>query len=107
MKFSELLHKARVDVYQFIRKQPYGTDEVIDIGRIVVSDAFLSSYPSPKKIRTYYDYYDKHGHFDKPIVVQKNPNRDNSDIVFLRDGYIRFGLAHLLHIKKVPVKWHE
>lgn len=104
MKIFELLKQIKICTYQFLYHRPYGTKDIIDIKRIIVSKEFLKSYPSPIKIRKYYDFYNDHKYFDKPIVVRKLSNSSNGRVILV-DGYIRFGLAHLMKLKCVPVKW--
>lgn len=96
-----------VHIIEHMRKEPYGTSEWIDIKRIVIPIEFATSHPSPKKFNTYKKFYIDNGYFDKPIEVQENDNSQNSDLVFLRDGYIRYLIARKMKLKEVPIRWYK
>ena len=95
-----------IHIIQSIKKEPYGTDEWIQTRRIAPPAEFLKSHPSPQKMKIHTKFYIDNGYFDKPILVQRHPNK-NSDVVFLRDGYIRYRIAILNNIKTVPIRWYN
>jgi len=95
-----------IHIIQSLKKEPYGTDEWIQTSRIAPPAEFLNSHPSPQKIKIHTKFYIDNGYFDKPILVQKSPNA-NSELVFLRDGYIRYIIACRNSFKTVPIKWYD
>ena len=95
-----------IHIIQSLRKEPYGTDEWIQTIRIAPPAEFLKSHPSPLKMKLHTKFYIDNGYFDKPILVQRHPNK-NSNIVFLRDGYIRYRIAILNNMKTVPIRWYD
>jgi hypothetical protein len=88
-------------------RTPYGTEEMLDIKRIAVPLSFIKSKPNPEKIKRMTKFYIDNGYFDKPITVQKNQMNDKSDLVFLRDGYIRYYIAVHNNMKTVPIRWYK
>jgi len=107
LTLKQLKHNLWIHIIESIRKEPYGTDSWLELSKIAPPIEFLTSHPSPKKISTYTKFYIDNGYFDKPIVVQKNENNKNSDLVFLRDGYIRYLIAVKNNMKTVPIKWYK
>lgn len=100
------LGQALTHIIEYIKKVPYGTDEIIATSRIAPPIEFLNSHPSPQKMKRYTKFYIDNGYFDKPILVQRSPN-ENSELVFLRDGYIRYIIACKNSFKTVPIKWYD
>ena len=98
--------QALIHIIEHIKKVPYGTDTVIEVSRISIPIEFRNSHPSPQKMKIHTKFYIDNGYFDKPILVQRSPNK-NSEIVFLRDGYIRYIIACRNNIKTVPIKWYD
>jgi hypothetical protein len=98
--------KVLIHIIERIKKVPYGTDDVIEVSRISIPIEFRNSHPSPQKIKIHTKFYIDNGYFDKPILVQKHPDK-NSNIVFLRDGYIRYRIAILNNFKTVPIRWYD
>lgn len=95
-------------IYESIKHEPYGTTEWVPIWCIRVPNYFFQTEPRDEKVITYSNRFIKRGFIDKPITVHKNPNRENSDIVFLEDGYIRWLLCktnNQLRHGYVPVKY--
>lgn len=109
-KRASLSKRAWIHIYESIKHEPYGTDEWIPIWNIRVPNYFFQTEPSDKKVITYAQRFIKRGFIDKPITVHKNPNRENSDIVFLEDGYIRWLICKLnntLRHGRVPVRYSD
>ena len=104
---STLKRNLWIHIIEYFRKIPYGTDTVIDVSRISIPIEFRNSHPSPQKMKQHAKFYIDNGYFDKPILVQRNDNNKNSDVVFLRDGYIRYYIAVHNHIKTVPIKLYK
>ena len=104
---KQLKHNLWIHIIESIRKEPYGTDSWLELSRIAPPIEFLTSHPSPKKIKRMTKFYIDNGYFDKPITVSRNQMNDNSDIVFLRDGYIRWLIAKRNNMKTVPIKWYN
>ena len=98
--------QALIHIIERIKKIPYGTDSIIEVSKISIPIEFLKSHPSPQKMKIHTKFYIDNGYFDKPILVQRHPNK-NSDVVFLRDGYIRYRIAILNNIKTVPIRWYN
>ena len=103
---KQLKHNPWIHIIESIRREPYGTDDVIEVSRISIPIEFRNSHPSPQKMKLHTKFYIDNGYFDKPILVQKHPNK-NSNIVFLRDGYIRYRIAILNNFKTVPIRWYD
>jgi len=103
---KQLKHNLWIHIIESIRREPYGTDDVIEVSRISIPIEFRNSHPSPQKMKLHTKFYIDNGYFDKPILVQKHPNK-NSNIVFLRDGYIRYRIAILNNFKTVPIRWYD
>ena len=103
---STLKRNLLIHIIEYFKKEPYGTDEWIDIKRIAIPIEFATSHPRQEKFDTYMKFYIDNGYFDKPIEVQESPNQ-NSNLVFLRDSYIRYLIARKMKLKKVPIKWYK
>lgn len=95
-----------IHIIEHIRKVPYGTDAVVEVSKISIPIEFRNSHPSPQKMKIHTKFYIDNGYFDKPILVQRHPDK-NSNIVFLRDGYIRYIIAIRNGIKTVPIRWYN
>jgi hypothetical protein len=67
----------------------------IDLSKIKVPEGFLQTTVNPLKIQETIDYINKHGSFDKPIIISKKYN--------LLDGYKRYVTAKKLNMPTVPV----
>jgi len=109
-KQMSLFKRAWIHIYEQVKHQPYGTQNWIPIWNIKVSNYFFTTEPNDKKVITYAQRFIKRGYIDKPITVHKNPNCENSDIVFLEDGYIRWLLCktnNQLRHGYVPVKYNN
>ena len=80
----------RQKVYEFIFKQPYGTEKVVSIGDIIISKEFLNHHPRQWKIDRALDYYHKHGYVDEPITVMRIGSSNDNNTYLLVDGYTRY-----------------
>ena len=103
---STLKRNLLIHIIEYLKRCPYDTEQMMDITRIAIPIEFATSRPRQEKFDTYMKFYINNGYFDKPIEVQESPNQ-NSDLVFLRDGYIRYLIALKLKLKKVPIKWYK
>jgi len=69
------------------------------IEKITVPKRFKSFAPSEEKIQNAYDYYEKYGCFDTPIIIDK--------CNVLKDGYARYIAADRLGISHIPTLCKE
>jgi hypothetical protein len=86
-------------LYQKIKKQPYGTEEIVPISKIIIPEEFKERRSKPatwKMIKARKEYY-KHGYLDKPIVVDKN--------YILKNSYTRLLVGYEVGMKKVPIQF--
>lgn len=67
----------------------------IDINEIIIPPHFKESLPKTWKVSKCYDYYKKHGEFDREIFL-------NEEYV-LEDGYVAYLIAKMLGIESVVV----
>lgn len=65
----------------------------INLYNVKISDSFLKSKPSAKKLMKAIKYFEKYGRIDKPIVLNNG---------VLVDGYIRYLVADIKGLEKVP-----
>lgn len=79
------------------KRNPSVSIEEIDMSLITVPSRFASTPPKVEKINEAIEYYNKHGEFDKPIVV-KGPNYT------ITDGYKRYVAAKQLKLGKILAK---
>ncbi|MDX8367876.1 plasmid stabilization protein [Cytobacillus sp. IB215665] len=77
---------------------PKETQGFCVLSEITISDSFRNSNPQERKLLERFDYIDKHGTIDEPIVINKETKS-------LEDGYTRYLAAKERKIKKVPVKY--
>ena len=63
---------------------------------IIVSESFVNTQPSEKKMNNVREYVKKHGELDKPIVL---------DGRLLTNNYIRYLIAVEFGMEKVP--WRQ
>lgn len=86
-------------------KVPEGTDCLIDIDYIIVSEMLLYSRPRKTKYNTYFDLFKQNGFIDKPILVTRDNTYRDSPFVVLKDQYIRWLICKNNGIKQVPIKF--
>lgn len=92
------------NLYGLIHKQPYGTDEVINIYDIYIPEDFRTkeSRPSKKKMIECRQKFHKLGFLDKPIEVKK---QDGYKKLLLVDKYTRLCVGFEMGLKYVPIKY--
>lgn len=88
-------------------KVPEGTDCLIDIENIIVSEMLLYSRPRKTKYDTYFELFKKNGYIDKPISVARDNTYSDSPFVVLKNQYIRWLICKNNGIKQVPVRFVE
>jgi len=95
-------------VYETIHKQPYGTEELIDIKDMIIPYCFSLKQSKPKgwKMQKVRDYYNIHNRIDKPITVELIMNEKGMTNRFLViDEYTRYLILKENNIRKVPIKY--
>ena len=92
---------------ELIQNQPEGTDEIVKLSYIFVSDEFKQHEPSQKKKDRCKAMYYKLGHVDKPITVIAETNENGKHpTLILVDGYIRYLFyKYFLHATYAGVKY--
>jgi len=83
---------------------PEGTDDILKLEDIVVSDTFKDSHPRGYKINQYTKYFNEHKCLDKPILVEKGIV-NGQEYIKLVDQYIRYLIFKKKGIKNIPVKY--
>lgn len=89
-------------LYEAVHKQPYGTEDVIDIRLIIVPQEFRDPKSKPKKwkmVRSRNEYAER-GYLDSPITVHIEDG-----VYHLADGYTRLLVGFEHGLKQVPVKY--
>ena len=103
---STLKRNLIIHIIEYFKRCPYDTEQMMDITRIAIPIEFATSHPRQEKFDAYLNFYIENGYIDEAIEVQESPNQ-NSNLVFLRDSYIRYLIARKMKLKKVPIKWYK
>jgi hypothetical protein len=88
-------------IYEWLHKQPYGTEEVIDISKIIIKKSFKLCTPREWKMDRCREAYKKKKFLDEPITIWINKYGK----YILSDGYTRYLLAVENGLDNVPVKY--
>lgn len=95
-------------LYQVMKKQPYGTQEIVPINKITIPDDFKKreSCPAKWKMVRARQMYHKLGFIDKPILVM--PVYCDYDSLLpteyiLQDSYTRYLVLLENGISKAPI----
>lgn len=79
-------------------------DEVVRVSDIIIPEEFSNTRTSKNKIRWAKEYYQRNGHFDKPISVVAHTNEDGyPNELLLVDEYSRYLAAVELKLQFIPV----
>lgn len=73
-----------------------GTEDLISLDQIVVTEEFLNSHPSVEKTEQVMNYVKRTGCLDEPITI-------NRDTKILTDGYRRYIAAKRFEMNLVPI----
>lgn len=92
--------RLREMAFEFIHKQPYGTEDVIDIKEAIIKRDFELTTPKPWKMKRCREATAKKGFIDSPITISIRRNKK-----YLEDGYTRYLVALELHMERIPVKY--
>ncbi|MGM7724804.1 hypothetical protein [Metabacillus sp. Hm71] len=76
--------------------KPEGTETFILLDQIIVTEGFLNSNPSVKKIQQAMNHVKRTGYLDEPITIKR-------DTKILTDGYTRYLAAQKIGIDLVPI----
>jgi hypothetical protein len=96
----------KVRLYEKVHKQPYETDELVDIQDIILPRVMKNSTPALWKVDNAMEFLKKHGYVDKPILVEKITNEKGKPNKFLLvDSYTRYLAIKSQRYTKVPVKY--
>lgn len=110
MDFKRYSTKLKKEIFRKDReldKMPEGTDEVVAICDIIISNDFKRTKPRIEKIQRAVKHYLKLGSFDVPITVIAITNEQGLHTKFLLvDGYSRYIAAKdWIGLKYIPVKY--
>lgn len=107
MRKMKLGTEIKKRLYEFVNKNPYGTEEMLEIKSIIVPYVFKKSPPKQFKIDKASKLYEKKGFIDKPITVEKVKHKSKKDcyVYILRDGYTRFLVASSNNQTVLPVQY--
>lgn len=110
MDFKRYSTKVKQQIFRTDReldKTPEGTDEVVAICDIIISNDFKRTKPRIEKIQRAVKHYLKYGSFDVPITVIAITNEQGLHTKFLLvDGYSRYIAAKdWIGLKYIPVKY--
>ncbi|MCM3723985.1 hypothetical protein [Solibacillus isronensis] len=72
--------------------------ESINLKRITVSEEFKASPPSSEKVAKNIAYFEKHGCFEKPVILEKISNSKKNSYMII-DGYSAFIAAQELNLR--------
>ena len=95
-------------IHSKFENQPEGTEDMVDIRKIIISNLFRDPKSRPKKEKMIKcrQEYARLGHLDKPIEVKVSYNSYGRIIKMeLVDKYIRILCAFEFGLKFVPVKY--
>lgn len=92
--------KLRERIYEFIHKQPCGTEEVIDINEIHITKDFEVTIPKKWKMDKCRVFVKEKGYIDTPVTIEIRRNRK-----CLVDGYVRYLVCKEFGIDKISVKY--
>lgn len=110
MDFKKYNTKVKQRIFRTDRdfiEIPEGTDEVVAICDIIISNDFKRTKPRIEKIQRAVKHYLKLGSFDVPITVIAITNEQGLHTKFLLvDGYSRYIAAKdWIGLKYIPVKY--
>ena len=110
MDFKRYSTRVKQQIFRKDRdldKVPEGTDEVVSICDIIISNDFKRTKPRIEKIQSAVKHYLKLGLFDVPITVIADTNEQGLHTKFLLvDGYSRYIAAkEWIGLKYIPVKY--
>ena len=91
MKNNKIIRKIKE---LFGRYEP-GFEYLVDLNDIEIQIDFLKLHPKRKKMIKKWEYYNKTGEFESPILLDR-------DFV-LRNGYTSYLIAKTENMRKVPV----
>jgi len=92
--------RLREKLYELIHKQPYGTEEVVNINEIHIMRDFEVTTPKEWKMERCRKHIKTKGFLDSPITVKIRHNRK-----WLVDGYTRYLVAKELNLTVIPIKY--
>ncbi|MFF2596690.1 plasmid stabilization protein [Priestia megaterium] len=76
--------------------QPKGTQDLLNVDDIIVSEEFLKTRPNPEKTQKVIDFVKRTGRLDEPLTIEKGSK-------ILKDGYRRYVVAKTVKMNQVPV----
>ncbi|MHC1731940.1 MAG: DEAD/DEAH box helicase [Bacteroidales bacterium] len=99
---NSILQKSEIIEYKITNKYGSYFDEdinqpiIVSLDQINILDDFKDTIPSPEKLEEKKMFYDNHGRFEKPIMLQ-----NINEKYYLVDGYITFLAAESIGCKEI------